>query len=299
MKRKRISISTIILLILFLVGLSVMLYPIFSNWWNSRVQTHAIANYDQAVQKIDTTEKDRMFENAEKYNEALSRIPAPFTNCKDAVGYDEALNISGTGIMGYVTIPKINVSLPIYHGTSVDVLNVAVGHIEGSSLPIGGKSRHTVLSAHRGLPTAKLFTDIDQLAEGDTFTITIIDKILTYEVDKISIVLPSESDKLAVVKGQDLATLMTCTPYGVNTHRLLVRGHRVETVYPNNIKVSADAAQVDNVYVIAAFGIPLLIMLIIYWLIPKRRNRGIILDELIAEELMPDIDTEVDELNGV
>ena len=169
--------------------------------------------------------------------------------------------------MGYIDIPKINTYLPIYHGTSPEVLNIAVGHIEGTSLPIGGKGRHSVISAHRGLPSARLFTDIDKLTENDTFSITVLDEVLEYEVDEINTVLPSEMDKLAPVPDMDYVTLMTCTPYGINTHRLLVRAHRIESDQPHTVKVNADAVPVDEIKVLPFIVIPVIILLILYWII--------------------------------
>lgn len=287
MKKRRDLISTVVLIIVFLVGLSVMLYPTFSNWWNMRVQSRVIANYDQAVEQMDNSEKENMIALAEKYNSELAKVSSPFSNYDSVPGYEETLDVSGTGVMGYINIPKINVSLPIYHGTSAEVLNVAVGHLQGSSLPIGGTDRHAVISAHRGLPSAKLFTDIDQLSEGDTFTITILDEILTYEVEKIFIVLPDELDKLAVIPGGDYVTLMTCTPYGVNTHRLLVRAHRIETIYPHNIKVSSDAVQVDSMTVVPVILIPLVILLITYWVITGKRGKTLRVTEDTMKKLPP------------
>ncbi len=264
--------GTILLILLFLVGLSVMLYPTFSNWWNQREQTRVIAEYDEAVTKMSDEDKQAFFDAAYAYNDALAQLYAPFTNYDQIEGYEETLNIAD-GVMGYITIPKIQVNLPIYHGTSAAVLNVAVGHFQGSSLPVGGETTHAVISAHRGLPSAKLFSDLDQLVEGDTFTITILDEILTYEVDQIRIVLPNELDQLAIVEGEDYVTLTTCTPYGVNTHRLLVRAHRVDTVYPHNLNVSADAVQIDTMNVVPFIVAPLVLLLIIFWVVESHRAK--------------------------
>lgn len=258
-----------------------MLYPTFSNWWNSRKQAYHVANYDRVVSEMKDTEKEKMFDNAYAYNEALEQISSPFTNYNEIPGYDDILNISGSGMIGYVTIPKIGVELPIYHGTSAPVLNSAIGHLEGSSFPVGGSSTHAVLSGHRGLPSARLFTDLDRIAEGDQFTITILDEILTYEVDRIIIVLPDEIDKLSIVPGQDYVTLMTCTPYGINSHRLLVRGYRVDTVYPNNIPVFADAVQLDTMNVVPFVALPLFAGLIIFWIISSKRKKKITFDKFI------------------
>ena len=282
MKKKRNVISTAILVVLLLVGLSVMLYPTVSDWWNSRVQTRAIATYNQSVEQMDTGDKERLLMEAHSYNATLSHLTAPFTNWEDAGNYDKILDISGTGIMGYISIPKIQVELPIYHGTSAEVLNVAVGHLQGSSFPVGGENTHAVISAHRGLPSAKLFSDLDQLVEGDTFTVTILDEVLTYEVEKIFIVKPDELDKLAIIPGGDYVTLMTCTPYGVNSHRLLVRAHRVDTVYPHNVKVAADAVQLDSMSVVPFIAAPLFVGLLVFWIVSSKRQKTRSRRELLA-----------------
>lgn len=288
MKKKRNVISTAILVVLLLVGLSVMLYPTVSDWWNSRVQTRAIATYNQSVEQMDTGDKERLLMEAHSYNATLSHLTAPFTNWEDAGNYDKILDISGTGIMGYISIPKIQVELPIYHGTSAEVLNVAVGHLQGSSFPVGGENTHAVISAHRGLPSAKLFSDLDQLVEGDTFTVTILDEVLTYEVEKIFIVKPDELDKLAIISGGDYVTLMTCTPYGVNSHRLLVRAHRVDTVYPHNVKVAADAVQLDSMSVVPFIAAPLFVGLLVFWIVSSRRRKTRSRRELLAKLKEPE-----------
>lgn len=288
MKKKRNVISTAILVVLLLVGLSVMLYPTVSDWWNSRVQTRAIATYNQSVEQMDTGDKERLLMEAHSYNATLSHLTAPFTNWEDAGNYDKILDISGTGIMGYISIPKIQVELPIYHWTSAEVLNVAVGHLQGSSFPVGGENTHAVISAHRGLPSAKLFSDLDQLVEGDTFTVTILDEVLTYEVEKIFIVKPDELDKLAIIPGGDYVTLMTCTPYGVNSHRLLVRAHRVDTVYPHNVKVAADAVQLDSMSVVPFIAAPLFVGLLVFWIVSSRRQKTRSRRELLAKLKEPE-----------
>lgn len=288
MRKKQNRLSTLILLLILLVGISVMLYPTVSDWWNSRVQSYAIANYDTAVEEIDDNKYDEIMAQAEDYNARLAQVYAPFSNPEAVSGYEDTLNISGTGIMGYITIPSIQVQLPIYHGTSEEVLNVAAGHLQGSSLPVGGTNTHCVISAHRGLPSARLFTDLDQLNVGDTFTITVLDEILTYEVEKILIVEPQEIDKLAIIEGGDYVTLMTCTPYGINSHRLLIRSHRIETVYPHNVKVAADAVQVDPMLVVPALSAPLLIALIISWILGGRKRKAstpaMLLDEMYTSK---------------
>ena len=224
MNKKSSLITTIIFTIMLFVGLLVMLYPIISNWWNSRVQSRAIANYEMAVNDMDDGEAEAMIAEAVDYNSKIARLESPFTNYEQVAGYYDILDISGTGIMGYISIPSIQVEIPIYHGTSKSVLNVAAGHLEGSTIPVGGPTTHSVISAHRGLPSAKLFTDLDRLVVGDIFTINVLGEVYTYEVEEIHIVLPHEMDKLLVVPGEDIVTLMTCTPYAVNTHRLLRKG---------------------------------------------------------------------------
>lgn len=268
----RKHLSTIIFGFIFLVGLSVMLYPSFSNSWNLRHQTRAVANYKEAAAKLDNNETERILQEAYAYNEKLAKLSAPFTNFDEISGYEDILNISGTGIMGYISIPNIKVELPIYHGTSEGVLQIASGHIQGSSFPVGGASTHAVISGHRGLPSARLFTDLDQIVEGDTFTINILNEVYTYEVERILVILPTETDKLAIFPGEDIVTLMTCTPYGVNSHRLLIRGHRIETIYDKKIKVSADALQVDSMKVIPVVFVPLLLLLFLWWHITRKRK---------------------------
>lgn len=268
------NLSTIALVLIFFIGLSLLLYPTFSNWWNSMHQSRAIAGYSESVAAIDDTTYKRMLLQANNYNKDLTKRPFMLQMSEEEKEvYESLLDITGTGIMGYVEIPLINCSLPIYHGTNEAVLQIAVGHIEGSSLPVGGKSTHTVLSGHRGLPSARLFTDIDKLAEGDQFLIRTLDEVLTYEVDKINIVLPNELDTLRITKGKDYCTLVTCTPYGVNTHRLLVRGHRVETVNTTKIRVTADAMQIEPIMVAPVVAAPvLLLMMIIMLVFPSRKN---------------------------
>ena len=247
------------------VGLSVMLYPIISNWWNSRVQSRAIANYEMAVNNMDDGEAEAMIAEAVDYNSKIARLESPFTNYEQVAGYYDILDISGTGIMGYISIPSIQVEIPIYHGTSKSVLNVAAGHLEGSTIPVGGPTTHSVISAHRGLPSAKLFTDLDRLVVGDIFTINVLGEVYTYEVEEIHIVLPHEMDKLLVVPGKDIVTLMTCTPYAVNTHRLLLRSHRIDTKYVSDAKVVSDATKVDPMLVVPILSAPMVLLLILYW----------------------------------
>lgn len=268
-KKKSSILLTIFLIIAFLVGLSVMLYPTVSNYINTKHQSYAIAKYDETINNMSNEEYDNIRLKAEEYNEKLRALDSPLIEYKKLSDeYYSVLDVSGTGIMGYITIPQMQVQLPIYHGTSEGVLNIASGHLEGSTLPIGGENSHAVISAHRGLPSAKLFSDLDELVVGDTFTITILNDVLTYEVDKISIVKPEEMDNLVISDGGDYVTLLTCTPYGVNTHRLLVRGKRIETEETAvQIRVSADAVQIEPVVVASVIAVPLLILTFLFTII--------------------------------
>lgn len=233
--KKRI-IATILIILLFLAGLGIVLYPYVSEYVNAKHASHVVVNYDDAVKEITPEDFSQYFEVAEEYNERLRQNPNPFSEDNRTEGYETALNVDGSGMMGYLEIPKISVKLPFYHGTSGAVLNEAVGHLEGSSLPVGGEGTHVVLSAHRGLPSAKLFTDLPELGEGDIFILNVLDRKMTYQVDQILTVLPTELEALEVEDGQDYVTLMTCTPYGINTHRLLVRGHRIENLPEEEVK---------------------------------------------------------------
>ena len=272
MKKNR---STIILILIFLVGLSVMLYPTVSDYINQKNQSRAVASYSEEVENLSDVDYQAYFDAADDYNRRLAETPDAFYRPEEVSGYADTLDVSGTGIMGYITIPKIGVELPVYHGTSDGVLQVAAGHLEGSSLPVGGAGTHAVISAHRGLPSAKLFTNLDELEVGDTFTITVLDRVLTYEVDQISIVLPTETDLLQPVEGKDYVTLMTCTPYGINTHRLLVRGKRIENAEnQKHIRVTADALRIEPIIVAPALAVPmLLVMLVVMLAVPHLRKR--------------------------
>ena len=275
MHMKKKNWSNIILIVVFFVGLSVLLYPTVSDYWNSLHQSKAIATYSDAVEEMDTSDYERMWAEADAYNEKLYESGHGLGLAEDEKEeYDSILDVSGTGIMSYIEIPSIKCSLPIYHGTDEAVLQIAVGHIEGSSLPVGGVNTHCVLSGHRGLPSAKLFSDLDKLEEGDLFMIRTLDQTLTYEVDQIRIVLPEEIDDLKIVEGEDLCTLVTCTPYGINTHRLLVRGHRVANQEDaENIRVTAEAMQVDTRIVAAFVAVPILLVLLIWLLVSTRKKR--------------------------
>ena len=268
--------STIILILVFFVGLSVMLYPTISDYVNQRNQSRAVASYAQDVDNMTDADYSAYFDAADAFNAQVAANENALYRPDQLTGYNETLDITGTGIMGYITISKIGVELPIYHGTSDGVLQVAAGHLEGTSLPVGGGSTHAVISAHRGLPSAKLFTNLDQLEVGDTFTITVLDRVLTYEVDQISIVLPTEIDQLLPTEGMDYVTLMTCTPYGINTHRLLVRGKRVETTESQkHIRVAADAFRIEPIIVAPILAIPMLLAALVGVLVaPHLRKRS-------------------------
>ena len=267
-------LSTILLVLVFLVGLSVVLYPTVSDWVNRRNASRALVSYDETVNALSDADYEACFAAADDYNRRLAATENAFYKPELVSGYEQTLDLSGTGIMGYITIQKIGVELPIYHGTGEGVLQVAAGHLQGSSLPVGGAGTHAVISAHRGLPSAKLFTNLDQLEVGDTFTITVLDRILTYEVDNISIILPTETDSLKVSEGKDYVTLMTCTPYGINTHRLLVRGRRITTPDKlKHIRVTSDAIKIEPILTAPIMALPLLLVLL-FWLLfaPSKRS---------------------------
>lgn len=254
---------TLILLLILLIGAGLIAYPSFANWWNSFHQSRAVASYAETAANMNTEEYERIISKAQAYNRKLSRSGILWTLDEDEEKeYKEQLDIGTSGIMGYIDIPKIDVMLPIYHGIDESILQVAVGHIPGTSLPVGGEGSHCVVSGHRGLPSARLFTDIDKLVEGDSFTITVLNKTLTYEVDQIRTVLPTDLSDLQIEKGKDYVTLVTCTPYGINTHRLLVRGHRIENA-DGDASVIADALQIEPIYIAPFIAVPILILLII------------------------------------
>ena len=269
------NLFTIILIILFVTGVGLLLYPTVSDYWNSFHQTRAIANYAEVVANIDDSAYQEMIDEARAYNERLYRNGRSWElSDEELEEYKKTLDITGTGIMGYIEIQKINCFLPIYHGTDDSVLQIAIGHIEGSSLPIGGPNSHSVLSGHRGLPSAKLFSDLDQIREGDTFVIRILDEMLTYEVDQIRIVLPHELQDLEIEDGKDLCTLVTCTPYGVNSHRMLVRGHRTDNAEEaRQIRVTGDALKINPDVVAPIVAVPLILFLLIFMTIDQRLRK--------------------------
>ena len=268
-------LSTILLLLVFIVGLSLLLYPSFADWWNSFHQTQAIATYSEQVADIDDEKYEEIWNAAWDYNQSLlKRTNNYLLSDAQKAEYDSLLDVGGTGVMGYIEIPSIKVALPIYHGTDEAVLQVAVGHLEWTSLPVGGESTHCVVSGHRGLPSAKLFTDLDQMQVGDTFIFRILDEVLTYEVDQIRIVEPSDTSELSIVKGKDLCTLVTCTPYGINSHRMLVRGHRVDNAEEARVvRVTADATQIEPIIVAPIVAAPMLLVLLVILMIPKPKKR--------------------------
>ena len=272
MKKKGNHLITILLVLIFLLGLSLLLYPAVSDYWNSKHQTRAIAVYSEEVSGLDKEQYQALWADAAAYNASLrERDNAYLLTEEQKAAYEQLLNVSGLGIMGYIEIPSIDCSLPIYHGTEESVLQIAIGHLEWSSLPVGGESTHCVLSGHRGLPSAKLFTNLDKLQEGDVFLLRVLDEVLTYEVDQILIVEPQETGALRIVEGEDLCTLVTCTPYGINTHRLLVRGHRIENAPEARlVRVTADAVQIEPLLVAPIVALPMLLMLLILLLLPKR-----------------------------
>ena len=272
--RMKKHLSTILLVVVLLAGLSLLLYPTVANFVNSRNQTRAIATYREKLEtEVVSYEAD--WAAARDYNRRLMEKGAmTVLSDSEKQEYESLLNLGGNGIMGYIEIPKINIRLPLYHGTSEGVLQIAIGHIENTSLPTGGMGTHCAVSGHRGLPSARLFTDLDQMAVGDRFMMHVLDETLTYEVDQILVVLPHETEALAIDPMQDYCTLVTCTPYGINSHRMLVRGHRVETVAQKpEIEIMAEAEQIDEKTVIKYLAIPAAVLLFVSLLLPTKKKR--------------------------
>lgn len=270
--------TSFLLVIVFLAGLSLLLYPTVSNYINSKHQSRTLAAYSDDVSRLSETEYAEIMEAARAYNNAMGKNVAHILSMAEQQEYYRQLNIGKNGIMGQIDIPTIDVSLPIYHGTDATVLQIAVGHLDWTSLPVGGESSHCVLSGHRGLPSAKLFTHLDQLVVGDVFILRVLDEVLTYEVDQISIVKPSDINQLCVVEGEDLCTLVTCTPYGINSHRLLVRGHRIEnTQQAKTVRITAEALQIEPMIIASVIGIPVLLLLMLIALFssdkPDKRSK--------------------------
>ena len=268
MKKHR---TVIFLTIGFLVGICVLLYPAFSDFWNSKTQSRVIADYESVLDNLDENDYSAVFERAYDYNKSLYETNYPLVNYKNVPGYYDALRITDDDMIGYLKIERIGVELPIYHGTSDDVLNKGVGHLEGSSLPVGGENTHSIMSAHRGLPSSKLFTDLDRLEKGDTFQIVVLDQVLTYQVDSIKTIEPNDVSDLEIIEGGDYCTLFTCTPYGINTHRLLVRGVRIETIKEKPIiYVANEAFRIEPLLVTPAVAAPMLFVLLIHLLVKYR-----------------------------
>ena len=269
MKKSKIGI---LLVLMLFVGVCGLLYPSVSQYWNSKTQSKAVTNYQEILASIKTEDYTAYLDAAHQYNKDLAALPSPLTDYGALTNYEDTLDVSGSGVMGFITIPKIGIELPVYHSIRNEVLNIACGHLEGTSLPVGGESTHCVLSAHRGLPHAKLFTDLNKLELGDTFQITIMDQTLTYQVDQIKIVRPNEVDDIQIVPGEDLCTLLTCTPYGINSHRLLVRGTRIENAAPV-LHVTSNAYRIDSLVATPIIAAPILLILLIVLMV-KYRDKG-------------------------
>lgn len=266
--------STILLILILLIGLSLMLYPSFADWWNSFHSSRAIASYVEQVANIDDAQYEELWDAAWDYNQSLLHRPNDFLLSDEQQEiYKSLLDIGGNGIMGYIEIPVIDVMLPIYHGTGESVLQIAVGHLDWTSLPVGGAGSHCVVSGHRGLPSARLFTDLDRLEVGDVFMLHVLNEILTYEIDQILIVEPQDTDPLLIEPGKDLCTMITCTPYGINSHRMLVRGHRIESQEEAKvIRITADAVRIEPLMVAPIVAVPILLVLLIILLLPKQKK---------------------------
>ena len=280
-KKKSGSFTTILLVVIMIIGLGILLYPTISDYWNSFHASQVVAAYVEAVDDMSKEEKEAAMEAARAYNEKIASNWNLNVDEADLEEYNSLLNIGGNGVMGYIQIPKIGVNLPIYHTVEDVILQIAAGHIPGSSLPIGGENTHSLLSGHRGLPSAKLFTDLDQLEEGDIFTITVLDQTITYAVDQIRIVLPEETSDLRIEEGEDYCTLITCTPYGVNSHRMLVRGTRIENL--SDIAVQPDALKIPTYIVVPVLAIPLLFIILILLLAYYKTRPGKVTLEDIEE----------------
>ena len=273
-KKKKNLASTLVIILVLLVGVGIIAYPTFSDWWNSFHQSRAIASYTEAVEEMDTEIIDSMLKEAEEYNKRLLKKANRYTLSEEEIEeYRSLLDLSGNGVMGYIQIKSIGVNLPIYHGTEESVLQIAIGHIEGTSLPVGGASTHTALSGHRGLPSAKLFSDLDKLKEGDIFTVTVLNRTITYEIDQIDVVLPEEVSGLSITAGKDYCTLITCTPYGINTHRMLVRGSRIDNIDGDKV-VLPDGVIIPSYIVSPAVAIPLIFVELILLLVYYRRRKA-------------------------
>ena len=272
--KKKVSLLNVVLVLVMLIGLGIIAYPTFADWWNNFHQSRAIAGYVEQVAQMDPETFERMWKEAEEYNERLLHKSNRFVlSEEEKKEYESILDVTGNGIMGYIDIPKIDVSLPVYHGTDDEVLQIAIGHIEGTSFPVGGIGNHSAMSGHRGLPSAKLFTNIDELKEGDRFLLQILDRTLTYEVDQIHVVLPDEMQDLDFDEKQDFSTLITCTPYGINTHRLLVRGHRVATE-TLDVHFTAEAMRLEPILAAPMLASPFLLLMLLVLLGSTRGSKN-------------------------
>lgn len=272
MKYIRKHLATILLGIMFLAGVGLLAYPTVANWWNNNMASHAVANYTEAVESMDTEEYDRMLADAHAYNDVLANEGNRyFPTDEQHAEYEAQLSVGGSSVMGAINVPTAKISLPIYHGTSEETLAAGAGHLEGSSLPVGGIGTHAVITGHRGLPSAKLFTDLDQVVEGDHIILKILNETLTYEVDDIQIVLPEEVDSLRIDPDRDLLTLVTCTPYGINSHRMLITGHRVEN--DAEWEASSEARQIDTRLVAIGVAVPVLLVLFVVLMVRHRKPR--------------------------
>lgn len=261
--------TSFIMPLVFLFGFALLAYPSFSDYWNSFHQSEVIMKYSKAISKMNEGDYKRILESAAEYNKTHP-INWNFTDA-DREAYNKELNFNDDGTMGYIEIPKIGVKLSLFHGTDESVLKTSIGHLEGTSLPVGGLGTHSVLSGHRGLPSARLFSDLDQLREGDTFTLHVLNETLTYQVDQIRVVLPTDLSTLTIDPSQDLVTLVTCTPYGINTHRLLVRGHRIENT-DGNASLISDAVQIKPIFIAPFIGAPICLLLVVYILVVTSRS---------------------------
>ena len=270
------KLTTILLILALFAGLSLLLYPTVSDYLNSLHASQAVADYAENVRNLEAEKYEQVLQDAKSYNQMLPYEQTTFAlSEEEKEAYDALLDISGTGVMGYIEIPTVNISLPVYHGTEDAVLQIAVGHLEWSSLPVGGESTHCVLSGHRGLPSAKLFTNLDKLVAGDKFIMRVLDEVLTYEVDQILIVEPTDVSTLMIEAGKDLCTLVTCTPYGINSHRLLVRGHRIENQdEAQAIRVTSDAIQIEPLIVAPAVALPMLLVLLVILLVSGGKTKS-------------------------
>lgn len=269
----RKNLVTFILVLALIVGVGLLLYPSVANYWNSFHQTRAIMDYSNAVSEMDTAEYKKILDDAREYNKKLGKTGIKWVlTDEEKQEYNNTLKIPNTEVMGYISLPKFHIRCPLYHGTEESVLQTAIGHIEGTSLPVGGKSSHCIISGHRGLPSARLFTDLDKVKEGDTWTMTVLNETLTYECDQIRIVEPDDLSQLQIIEGEDLCTLVTCTPYGINTHRLLIRGHRIANA-DGSADLTADAVQIEPIYVAPVMAVPAIIILLIAFIIATYRAK--------------------------